>query len=174
MSRIAFHYHRPGKDSATFEHQLAIDRADMKVLLAEPYRGETILLHDRPILEHDAPAVWFVFPAAWYDIGRFHLADGTCTGWYTNLCTPIAINGSEWSSSDLFLDLWTPLEGGMEWLDENEYRDAQQADLISLDQARAVEELRSHIETNIARGSWPPVDVREVDLAAVRSILGHS
>ena len=76
--------------------------------------------------------------------------------------------------SDLFLDLWTPVRGGMEWLDEDEYRAAVQTGLVSSDRAREVEILRLHIETNIARGTWPPVDVREIDLAAVRSILAVS
>jgi uncharacterized protein DUF402 len=43
------------------------------------------------VLELGAPILWFVFPDKWYDVARFHLADRTFTGWYTNLCTPVVI-----------------------------------------------------------------------------------
>ncbi|MFQ6045177.1 MAG: DUF402 domain-containing protein, partial [Gemmatimonadales bacterium] len=118
---ISYTYRRPGLDIATYDELLVLDRPDVKILLQESYAGENLTAGDEAIQETGAPILWYVVPGAWHDIARFHLADGGFTGWYTNLATPVLMDGDRWSSTDLFLDLWQPVDGEARWLDEGEF-----------------------------------------------------
>ena len=48
----------------------------------------------RTILEPGAPVVWFTFPGRAHDIGRFHAAGGTFTGYYANVLTPVELDAA--------------------------------------------------------------------------------
>ena len=40
--------------------------------------------------------VWTTYRGdVWHDVGRFHLADGTFTGYYANILTPVGIDGGD-------------------------------------------------------------------------------
>src|SRR5437867_13446130 len=101
---IAYEYHRPGKGTTVYRETLVVERPDVLVLLHEPHEGKAMEIDGRVALANGAPIVWFVFPDGWADVGRFHDASGTFTGWYTNLCTPVERDGLNRSSTDLFLD----------------------------------------------------------------------
>ena len=116
------------------------------------------------VLEKGAPIVWFVFPGAWHDVGRFHLGDGTFTGWYANICTPPTMANDRWSSTDLFLDHWLPVEGNGVWLDEDEYREAVETNLLDHSQQAHVVQERRAIDACITQGDWPPDPARDVSL----------
>ncbi len=111
MSRqIHFEYHRPGKETVVYREALVLDRPDVKVLLQEHFSGDNVLVADTLTLERAAPIVWFIITDSWHDIGRFHLADGTFTGWYTNLSKPVEFNGDHWigkrvSNERILIDL---------------------------------------------------------------------
>ncbi|HEX2204807.1 MAG TPA: DUF402 domain-containing protein, partial [Longimicrobium sp.] len=79
----------------------------------------------RTILEPGAPVVWFSYPGAWHDVGRFHLADGTFTGVYANVLTPVAMRPGRWETTDLCLDVWMGADGRVEVLDEAELAEAE-------------------------------------------------
>lgn len=123
------------------------------------------------ILDPGAPIIWFVFPDAWADVGRFHRADGSFTGWYTNIRTPIVIAGNNWSSTDLFLDHWLPHEGRGSWLDQDELEAAVRATVIDHWTVERVAKERQRIEKLLAIGDWPPPVTREIDLAKIRTEL---
>ena len=144
-----------------------LDRPDVKVLLSEQYDGKELVLGGQTVLERGASIVWFVFPGCWYDVGRLHLVDGTFTGWYTNLCTPLKVDGDDWSLTDLFLDFWVPAAGAGVWLDRDEF-DAARADAI-LEPAASEQTLAEHdcIAALAGHGEWPPPICREIDLAWV-------
>jgi predicted RNA-binding protein associated with RNAse of E/G family len=172
VKRIAYHYHRPGKGTTIFEERLLVDRDDLKITLLERYDGRRVLAGDTVILEPGAPIVWFVFPGAWHDVGRFHLADGTFTGWYTNLCTPVVLDGARWSCDDLFLDLWTPAAGGPSvWLDEDEFATALATGALDSARGQRVREEQEWLKRQVAVGAWPPPATREFALADARERL---
>lgn len=168
---ICFRYSRPGKGSQVFRQRLVLDRPDMKVLLNERFQGESVKVGEKVILETGAPIVWFVFPGKWYDIGRFHLADQTFTGWYTNLATPVEMQGDDWSAGDLFLDLWQPAHGDPLWLDEEEFERAARGGLLDSSTVRRAMNERSLLELELRIGRWPPRVARDIDLQQVYRLL---
>lgn len=171
---IRYEYRRPGKPVSVFQQQLVLDRPDAKVLLAPTYGGEPLRAAGRVIQEPGAPMVWFVFPEKWHDIGRFHLADGTFTGWYTNLVTPVEIKGETWSASDLWVDLWQPARGDPVWLDEDEFEAAVRARLLDRATHQRVLNERALIDLQVKTGAWPPPIARDIDLAQARRLLDPS
>jgi predicted RNA-binding protein associated with RNAse of E/G family len=168
---IRYQYHRLGKPKVVYEQVLVLDRPDVKVLLQESYDGRELTAGDRVILEPGASIIWYVFPDKWHDIGRFHLADGTVTGWYTNLTTPPELNGDTWTARDLFLDLWQPGDGGPAvWLDEDELKEAVRRGQIDRATHQRIENERTMIDLQLRAGEWPPAIARDIGLELARSI----
>jgi predicted RNA-binding protein associated with RNAse of E/G family len=127
---------------------------------------------DRVILEPDAPAVWFTFPGLWHDIGRFHLADGTFTGVYTNMLTPVEfLSPLTWETTDLFLDHWLDADGGAMILDEDEFSEAVAEGWIDAELERRARSEALRIQQHTLAGAWPPPVVDEWPLERVRAIL---
>ena len=169
--RIEYHYHRPGRGETVFDEVLIIDEPDLKVTLLEAYEGQEVRTGNEVILEAGAPIVWFVIPGAWHNVGRFHLADGTFTGWYTNLCTPVELGERHWSCTDLFLDLWQRADDGApRWLDEDQFRNAVDTGLLDGTLAARVVAERRAITARLERRAWPPEVTREVDLIHARRL----
>lgn len=113
-----------------------------------------------PVLEPGAAVVWFTYPGRWYDIGRFHLADGTFTGSYANVLTPVEMDGLSWSTTDLCLDVWMGRDGRVEVLDEREFADAVEAGWIDTATATAARETAETLALLARHGDWPPEHVR--------------
>ena len=168
---IRYTYTRPGKDTGNYNHWLVVDEPELKVLLMDRYEGPPLRIDGRLAAEPGSALLWFVFPGAWHDIGRFHLANDTFTGWYTNLCTPVECTGDAWASTDLFLDHWTTPDGYQMWLDEDELANAAAAGLLD-DQIRMrIDEERSRIQAGLDTGTWPPPVTLDLDLQAARGLL---
>jgi predicted RNA-binding protein associated with RNAse of E/G family len=168
---IHYSYTRPGKNTAVYDHWLVVDRPELKVLLMEAYAGDPLVIDGKIVAEPGAALLWFVFPGVWHDIGRFHLADDTFTGWYTNLCTPVEIHKNTWASTDLFLDHWMTPNGYQSWLDEDELADAVRAELLDESTRSQIAGERSRIQTHLDLGAWPPPIAVELDLQAARGLL---
>lgn len=168
---VRIHYHRPDRGTTVFEERLVLDRPDVKVTLLADYRGGDSYAGERLILSAGAPIVWFVFPALWCDVGRFHLADGTFTGWYSNLRTPIRLAGDDWYCTDLFLDHWLPVSGPAGWLDEDELDAALRVGLLDQAMRQRIAGERTTLDAQLAAGDWPPAITREIDLAEARRRL---
>ncbi len=166
--KIRYQYRRPGKPTTTYDQWLVLDRPDLKVMLLDHFAGEPFRVGDATVLEPGASIVWFVFPETWHDIGRFHLADDTFTGWYTNLTTPLEMAGTTWSAGDLYLDLWTPVNGPSIWLDEEEFDAAFKAKRLDAATRRRALNERAIIDLQVAGGDWPPPATKDIDLAQAR------
>lgn len=160
MKRVAIHYHRPPSGLEIYEQWLLHDAPDVKVTLLPEYRGRTVRVSGRAILDVGAPVLWFTFPERWHDIGRFHRADGTVTGLYANILTPVLFENDHWSTTDLFLDLWIPEEGPPHVLDEDELLTALAEDWIDAKTAARAREELDRLRADHARGAWPPDIVR--------------
>ena len=128
------------------------------------------------ILEPGSPVVWFTFDGARHDVGRFHLADGTFTGLYANVLTPVeGIDGTEWATTDLFLDLWLPAAGGdARVLDEDELEEALfRGALDAASASQAIAEAARLLDDARA-GAWPPPIVHEWPLERARERVRHN
>lgn len=172
MTAVTIHYRRPPDRLQVFEQQVLERRPDCVVTFLERSAlGAPMVLNGRIVLEDGSPVVWFTFPGAWHDIGRFHRVDGTFTGIYANILTPVRDTASShWETTDLFLDVWAE-DGRFEVLDEDEL-DAAVAErwvdpataLRARDEAAALVQQARH-------GTWPPPIVGEWTLERARATL---
>lgn len=168
--RIHYHYHRPGKGTTVFEEHVVLERPDVVVTLLPRYEGKVYLIDGVPILEPGAPIVWFLFPGAWYGVGRFHLADGAFTGWYTNLTAPVRMEGDRWDGTDLFLDHWLPPDGSAgTWLDEDELAEAIARELLTTAQQQALAHVRTLVTEACGHRTWPPPIAKALTLEQARA-----
>lgn len=160
--RARIHYKRLPDDEQLFDQLVVLEREDVIVTLTDPIAmGAPMLVGGSPILEPGSRVVWFTFPGRWHDVGRFHRADGNFTGYYTNILTPPEIDGDVWHTTDLFLDLWLPAEGGVVLLDEDELADALGQGHLDAKLARRAEQEAEQVLAMVASGGWPPPVVRE-------------
>ena len=172
--RVRIHYLRPPERVQVFDQRLVLDRADVKVTLAEAMPFDPPMRIDgEVVLEHGSDVVWFTFPGLWHDIGRFHRADGTFTGIYANVLTPPEIDGDEWNTTDLYVDVWLSPGGQALLLDADELDEALGREWIDGETAaRARAEAHRLLEAAEA-GSWPPEVVKEWTLERCRAELGR-
>jgi predicted RNA-binding protein associated with RNAse of E/G family len=171
MPRIEIHYRRPPDRLDVFVQDLVVDDPDYKVTLHDPATIEsTLTIGGRAIYEPGAAIVWFVFPDAWHDVGRFHLEDGTFTGYYVNLITPVEIDGPTWRMFDLCLDLWVDMDSRFRVLDQDEFDEAVDRGWIDRATAERARSELSRIVAELSAGGWPPAVVREYDLARAREL----
>ena len=126
----------------------------------------------RRVLERASPVVWFTFPGLWHDIGRFHAPDGTFTGYYANILTPVRIErgaGETWHTTDLFLDVFVTPDGKPHVLDRDEFAEAVREGWLEPEQAQRAEAEAERLLEGCEAGSWPPVVAREWTLDRVRA-----
>jgi predicted RNA-binding protein associated with RNAse of E/G family len=130
---------------------------------------------DRVVLEPGSPVVWFTFEGAWHDIGAFHLADGSFTGWYANVLTPVdqhppSLDRWRWSTTDLCLDVWCGPDGPM-LLDEEELASALASGAVEADIGRRAREEAERLLGEARNDEWPPALVREWPLERARRVV---
>jgi predicted RNA-binding protein associated with RNAse of E/G family len=113
--------------------------------------------------------VWFTYPGRWHDIGRFHRADGSFTGYYANVLTPVLMTGDRWETTDLCLDVWLGADGRVELLDEEEFAEAVERGWMDAPTARAARHEAEALAEAARAGAWPPPEVRAWDLARARA-----
>jgi predicted RNA-binding protein associated with RNAse of E/G family len=171
--RVLIHYHRLPDHTQVFDQAVVDETDETVVTLAEAVSlPRPVLAGDDVILEPGAPVVWFTFPGAWHDIGRFHLADGTFTGYYANILTPPEMEPGLWRTTDLCLDVWLPVAGPVQLLDEDEFEDAVRARWLDAPTAARARSEAARLVGEAERGVWPPPPVRRWTLGAARARLG--
>jgi predicted RNA-binding protein associated with RNAse of E/G family len=158
-----------------FEQPLVHDGGDHLVTFQPrtPLRAP-VAVAGRVVLEPGAPVVWFTYPGRWHDVGRFHLVDGTFTGLYANVLTPVEMAGREWWTTDLFLDVWLGADGVLEVLDEVELRAAERAGAVSGEAAALARAEAAGIVAGARAGGWPEPHVHAWTLSAARAAAGVS
>lgn len=171
---IRINYRRPPNRVQVFEQTLVLDREDVKVTLAEhmPYQPP-MRIEGSVVLELGSDVVWFTFPGAWHDVGRFHRADGTFTGFYANILTPPTFDGGVWDTTDLFLDVWMGPDGKALLLDEEELDEALGREWVDHATAASARQEARRLVEGAAQGTWPPPVVAEWTLERCRSALGR-
>jgi len=126
------------------------------------------------ILEPGAPVVWFTYRGLWHDIGRFHRADGTFTGLYANVLTPVAILPERWETTDLCLDVWWGADDRLEVLDEDDLRGAEAGGAVSPDAAERARAEARRLVRAARQGAWPPPHVHEWTLERARETVSRA
>lgn len=170
--RVRIHYRRPPDRLQVFEQHLVHDGADVKVTLAGYRSIPPIVIAGDVVLEAGADVVWFTFPGLWHDVGRFHRADGTFTGLYANVLTPPVLDGPEWDTTDLFLDIWVSPGGDVLLLDEDELEEALARGWVDGATAARAREEAMRLMDATAAGAWPPAAVLEWTRERCRRTLG--
>lgn len=170
--RVQIHYRRP-PDRVQVYSQEVVDATGERIVTWLPQAGlpRPAMAGEEVILDTNAPVIWFTYPGKWHDIGRFHLADGSFTGCYANLLTPVVIEGPRWETTDLFLDVWVPAEGEPRILDEEELAEAVERGWVDAATAAHVRRHAAELLERAVRGEWPPAEVREWTLERVRERL---
>ena len=168
---VHIYYHRPPARTDVYVQRLLWDDGRVKITFAPNLQlAKPLVVSGRVALEAGSDVVWFTFPGAWHDIGRFHRADGTLAGIYSNILTPCVFEAGEtWHTTDLFLDLWipTPRVSGRgvpprpELLDEDELGRAVAARWLSSALASSAKEEARRLSEAAQHGEWPPPVVRE-------------
>ncbi|HUF49909.1 MAG TPA: DUF402 domain-containing protein [Longimicrobiales bacterium] len=173
MTTVAIDYLRPPGRRTVFHNELVHRDNDCIVTLLEhAVLTAPVTVRGRVVLENGAPAIWLTFPGAWHDIGLFHTRDGSFTGYYANLLTPVVFRSElAWETTDLFLDVWVGTDGTIELLDETELDAALAHRWITDELAeRAHAEARRLLHAARA-GNWPPAPVTGWTLERVRAAL---
>lgn len=159
---VEIRYSRPPRRVQIFRQHLVCDAPDVKVTLARAIEfPQTMRVAGEVALEDGSDVVWFTFPGAWHDIGRFHRADGTFTGLYANVLTPVHIDGTSWQTTDLYLDVWVTPDGRVTLLDEDEFDEAVGRRLIDAETAARTRLEAERLVAGAEDGSWPPEVVHE-------------
>lgn len=170
MSEIRIRYLRPPDRVRVFRQRLAHDAGGYVVtLLPAAELPGPVRVGGRTVLDAGAPVVWFSYRGdVWHDVGRFHRADGTFTGLYANVLTPVRMDGAEWETTDLFLDLWMGADGHVEVLDRDEFDAAVEAEWIDRATAERALAEAARLEADARAGTWPPAHVGEWTLERAR------
>ena len=169
-SQIQIYYHRPPDREEIFYQKLVLERKEVIVTLAESIKVNLpMTIEAQVVLETGSSIVWFTFPGAWHDIGSFHRADGTFTGFYANIITPVKIDEHTWHTTDLYLDLWLSANGYIRLLDEDEFEEAVARECIDQPTANRAREEADRLLDEARRGVWPPPIVKDWTLAQARA-----
>ena len=171
---VTIHYRRPPDRVEVFAQAVVEDDDDCVVtFLPSAKVKKPMRIGGRVVLEPGAPIVWFTYRGdVWHDVGRFHLADGTFTGVYANVLTPVRMDGDDWETTDLFLDVWMDAAGGVEILDRDEFDAALSAGWIDPSTAARALSEAERLAGDARRGVWPPAHVREWGVERVRAVVG--
>jgi predicted RNA-binding protein associated with RNAse of E/G family len=166
---VAIHYRRPPDRLQVFEQAVVEDEGGCVVTyLPAAQPKKPVMAGGRVVLEPGAPVVWFTYRGeVWHDVGRFHRADGTFTGVYANVLTPVRMEGARWETTDLFLDVWVDADGVVEILDRDEFDAALAAGWIDAPTAARALAEAERLADDARRGAWPPAHVREWTLERV-------
>jgi predicted RNA-binding protein associated with RNAse of E/G family len=169
---ISIRYRRIPDQERIFRQLLVAELDQCVVTLLEHTPLERpVTARGTTILEPGAAVVWFTYPGHWYDIGRFHLADGTFTGFYANILTPVSMDGDQWETTDLLLDVWLGADGKVEVRDQDEFGAAIQNGWLDVDTAERARSTAASLAAGASVGSWPPAHVHEWTLDRARATL---
>ncbi|HEU0302402.1 MAG TPA: DUF402 domain-containing protein, partial [Longimicrobium sp.] len=170
---VTIHYRRPPDRLELFEQAVVDDDGRCVVTFLSAARiGKPMEVGGRVVLEPGAAVVWFTYRGdVWHDVGRFHRADGTFTGIYANILTPVRMRGARWETTDLFLDLWMDADGAVEILDRDEFDAAVDAGWIDAPTAARALAEAERLADGARRGAWPPPPVAGWTLERARERL---
>jgi predicted RNA-binding protein associated with RNAse of E/G family len=169
---VEIHYRRLPAREQCFR-QAVLESAEDRVVtfLAWAELPKPVTVDGSVVLEPGSPVVWTTYRDLWHDVGRFHLADGTFTGTYANVLTPVRMAGGRWDTTDLCLDVWMGADGRVQVLDEDELDEALRHGWLSPDTAARARQEAERLVDAARQGAWPPAHVAEWTLERARATL---
>jgi predicted RNA-binding protein associated with RNAse of E/G family len=172
--RVRIHYLRPPGRSDTFLQPL-VSRDGERIITFMPQTPlpRPVRVGERVVLEDGSPVVWFTYPGRMHDVGCFHDAAGTLTGWYANVLAPVRfLSPLEWEATDLFLDVWLGVDGTVALLDADELEQACAEGSVSPALAERARAEADGLLAAARRGDFPGPEVKAWPLARVLAALG--
>lgn len=177
---VEIEYRRAGGETLIYRQSLVHAGSGGIVTLQEstPVTA-TKVVGGRPILAPGSPVVWYTFQDAWHDIGAFHLPDGTPTGLYANVLTPVRLGEPApdrwtWSTMDLCLDVWRSPDGSVRVLDENDLAEAERTGAVDDTLARRARDEAASLVAQSRNAEWPPALVGEWPLERAREVISRT
>lgn len=160
----------PGRERRHVQ-ELLLDADDLKVTLQRrPRDADPREVAGEVVLAPGAALLWYTFPGRRWEVAAFHDRRGRLLGHYTNLIRPPELDGRAWRITDLFLDLWQPVEGAPRLVDRAELSEARAEGWITDEEADRTAELGRELLERARRGSWPPEAVRRWPLEAAPTL----
>ncbi len=161
-------YLRPPDNIQVYHQELLFDGSDTKITLqvrtaqdGDSEFAEGVRLVPGSIL------LWYSSPTQHCEIGAFHDPAGTLLGFYGNIVAPSQLDGPTWRIKDLFLDVWQPVSGRPQVLDEAEFELAVEMGWLTPEEAHQARRESEAIVRRIVRRRWPPRQVRRWTLEDV-------
>lgn len=194
-TEVAIRYQRVGRETVVYRQELIAEVESsgspgvptlVTLQPATPIEQPKIL-DGTTILEPGSPVVWFTFPGLWHDIGAFYRVDGTFTGLYANILTPVELGerpvagavgsaaGSaqgegtdcwKWETTDLMLDVWLARDSDTPVVLDREEFQAERHALAPVLVQGAEKELARLVAAR-QNDEWPPPVVGEWPLTRV-------
>jgi len=161
----------------TFEQEILLDEADIKITLQVLDRGfPPRAIDGDTTLGPDWLLAWYLWPGRSYEVGAFHDARGVFHGHYVNLIRPPTFEGRRWVVDDLFLDVWVPASGPPIVLDRDDLADAVERGWVSAEERTRVEALAERVSRCAESRAWPPTALRRwpPELAGALRLRGTS
>ena len=169
MSELIIRYFRPPDRHDTYHQKILHRSNDVIVSLNSAAVKKPISIDGVLAVEPGAPIIWFTFPGEKYDVGRFHLCDGTFTGLYSDIMEPVRfVSETELEITDLFVDVWIADGKAPTIQDIDELEEAVERGHITravADDALAEAQRLVQLYDN---HSWPPAIVNEWPISRVR------
>lgn len=163
----------PDREQRFRQRVLADDGECVVTFLEAAELPKPVRAGERVILEPGAPVVWFTFRGLWHDVGRFHLRDGTFTGFYANVLTPVEMTGDRWRTTDLCLDVWLGADGAVQILDEDDLAEAERRGWADAATAARARREADGLAGRARAGNWPPPPLHEWTLERARMAAAH-
>jgi len=169
---VEIRYRRLPDREQRFRQAVLEDAGDRVVtFLAAAELPRPVLVDGAVVLEPGSPVVWTTYRGLWHDVGRFHRADGTYTGTYANVLTPVEMDGGTWRTTDLCLDVWVGADGTVRVLDRDEFDHAVQSGWMDDETAARVLHEAERLADAARQGAWPPAHVNEWTLERARAAI---
>jgi predicted RNA-binding protein associated with RNAse of E/G family len=86
--------------------------------------------------------------------------DQRLLGYYCDIVSKLEKRGDEYFIKDLLLDLWLATDGSMRELDWDEFQDAAERGLLTMDEHRCATETFSRLKREVHVGRFPDAYIR--------------
>lgn len=174
VRRVRIYYTRPPNPPDVYDQALVYEDADVSITLTVALDLPSAKVIDgRVAMERGSSIVWFTYPDRWHDIGKCYRRDGSYSGLYANVLTPVRFEaGDIWHTTDLCLDVWLPPGGPPVLLDEDALLASESQGAIDRAQANRARQEAEALIKGARSGSWPPADVNDWGLERALQRIG--
>ena len=161
--RVYMEYIRPGKETTYYEEdfvsQNEICLRTSRTLLPEIIERLSRALQEQKLIDSHqhvgsiAKTYFFNEP---FNLLQFHDLDGNLLGYYSDIGMPaMQLTADTYQMTDLYLDIWLFPDGRLLELDWDEFEEALQNDILSVEQAELAKAAMQRLVREAADGIYP-------------------